>query len=180
MDTNALQPNLNSYAQSAQRQREQLAFVEHICGVLIESRSDVEQPPRPWRMFDGDVEGMFSKESVLELMPDWAFEFMPSEFVFSRFVSNGSARSGTRIAGIVWDAKGEPPASAGGCLPKTAHTMRSPNNASMSEKLWDARSNSPPVGSTDGLGRGSPKMFGTQLCCRSPHGVRAFLFCIDL
>jgi hypothetical protein len=169
MDTNALHPNLNTYEQSVRRQREQLAFVEHICGVLIESRSDVEDPPRPWRVFHGDVEGMFSKESVIDLMPDWAFEFMPDEFVFSRFVSPGSAH-----------AKGEPPASAGGRLPKPSHTMRSPNNTSMFEGFWDARSNSPPIGATDGLGRGSPESFGTQLCCRSPHGVRAFLFCIDL
>jgi len=101
MDTNALQPNLTTYEQAAQRQREKLAFVEHICGVMIESRSVSELPTRPWRVFDGDVEGMFSKESVCDLMPDWAFEFMPGEFAFSRFVSQGSARPGAEIAELI-------------------------------------------------------------------------------
>ena len=102
MDTNAsqLQPGLSSYEQTARRHREKLAFVEHICGVMIESRSVSELPTRPWRVFDGDVEGMFSKESVCDLMPDWAFEFMPGEFAFSRFVSHGSARPGAEIAGL--------------------------------------------------------------------------------
>ena len=98
MDTNALQPNLNAYEQSARRQREQLAFVEHICGVMIEDRFDNDEPPSPWQVFHGDVEKAFSKVACYDLMPDWAFEFMPGEFVFSRFVSQGSVRPGATIA----------------------------------------------------------------------------------
>ena len=101
MDTNASQPNQTIYEQSAQRQREKLAFVEHICGVMIEDRFDGDEPPRPWRVFNGDVEGMFSKVSCYELMPDWAFEFMPGEFVFSRFVSPTSARPAGEIAEFI-------------------------------------------------------------------------------
>ena len=101
MDTNALHQNLNAYEQAARRHREKLAFVEHICGVMIESRSVSELPTRPWRVFDGDVEDMFSKESVCDLMPDWAFEFMPGEFVFSRFVSRGGARPGAEVAKFI-------------------------------------------------------------------------------
>ena len=101
MDTNASQPNQTIYEQSAQRQREKLAFVEHICGVMIEDRFDGEEPPRPWRVFDGDVEGLFSKVAVYDLMPDWAFEFIPEEFVFSRFASMGSARPGADFAEFI-------------------------------------------------------------------------------
>ena len=101
MDTNASQPNLNAYEQSAQRQREQLAFVEHICGVMIEDRFDNDEPPRPWQVFHGDVEKAFSKVACYDLMPDWAFEFMPGEFVFSRFVSQGSVRPGVEIGEFI-------------------------------------------------------------------------------
>src|SRR6187399_1366380 len=101
MDTNDSQPDLNAYEQTAQRQREQLAFVEHICGVMIEDRFDNDEPPRPWRVFHGDVEKAFSKVACYDLMPDWAFEFMPGEFVFSRFISQGSARPVGEIAEII-------------------------------------------------------------------------------
>ena len=156
MDTNALQPNLNAYEQNARRQREQLAFVEHICGVMIEDRFDNDEPPRPWRVFDGDVVGMFSKESVFELMPDWAFEFMPGEFVFSRFVSKGSARPGAKIAEFI-----------------------SPNQEAGSFAL-DHLSIGMSALSPSTLGRGSPQTSGTHDFCGSPHAVRAFLSHFDL
>ena len=164
MDTNASQPKLTTYENSARRHREKLAFVEHICGVMIEDRFDGEEPPRPWRVFHGDVESMFSKVSCYELMPDWAFEFMPGEFVFSRFVSHGSARPGTRTAANLWDAKGEPPASAGGFLSNIG-----------AKRVWDSRSNSPPVSSSVGLGRGSPMNLGTQPPSAVPQSSAARL-----
>ena len=101
MDTNASLSNLTTYERSARRQREQLAFVEHICGVMIEDRFDNDEPPRPWQVFHGDVEKAFSKVACYDLMPDWAFEFMPGEFVFSRFVSPGSARPGVEIGEFI-------------------------------------------------------------------------------
>ena len=154
MDTNASQPqpSLNGYEQSAQRQREKLAFVEHVCGVMIEDRFDNDEPPSPWRVFHGDVEKVFSKVACFDLMPDWAFEFMPGEFVFARFVSQDSART--------WDANGEPLAFAGGRMRKPARSKSSPDNTPIFEMFWDARSNSPPVGASDRLGRGSPESLG--------------------
>ena len=144
MDTNASQPNPNAYEQTARRQREQLAFVEHICGVMIEDRFDNDEPPSPWRVFDGDVVGMFSKESVFELMPDWAFEFMPGEFVFSRFVSQGSARPGATIA-----ASTNPNQQAGVSI----------------DFLFSGMSSLSPTT----LGRGSPETFGTRTPAAMPQ-----------
>ena len=155
MDTNASQPNLSAYEQNARRQREQLAFVEHICGVMIEDRFDNDEPPSPWRVFDGDVVGMFSKESVFELMPDWAFEFMPGEFIFSRFVSQGSARLGAEIGDIIIQNQ----------LAGVSIDFLSSGMSSLSPTT---------------LGRGSPEISGTHDLCRSPHEVRAFLSHFDL
>ena len=145
METTALNPNLTTYEQSAQRQREKLAFVEHICGVMIEDRFDGEEPPRPWRVFHGDVESMFSKAAVYDLMPDWAFEFMPGEFVFSRFVSQGSARLGTAIAGFIG-----PNQPAGSFVFEQSSVGRSALSPST-------------------LGRGSPITFGTQPLAAVPQ-----------
>ena len=137
MYTNAPQPKLTTYEQSAQRQREQLAFVEHICGVMIEDRFDGDEPPRPWRVFHGDVESIFSKVSVCDLMPDWAFEFMPGEFVFQRFVSKGSARPGADLATFI-------------------------RQNQQSGVFIDFLASGMSFLSPTTLGRGSPQTFGTQ------------------
>ena len=145
MDTNASQPKLTTYERSAQRQREKLAFVEHICGVMIEDRFDGDEPPRPWRVFHGDIESMFSKAAVYDLMPDWAFEFMPGEFVFSRFVSQGRARPRAEIAGFI-----SPNQPAGSFVFEQSSVGRSALSPST-------------------LGRGSPETFGTQIPAAVPH-----------
>ena len=145
MDTNALHPKLTAYEQTAQRQREKLAFVEHICGVMIEDRFDGDEPPRPWRVFHGDVESMFSKAAVYDLMPDWAFEFIQEEFVFSRFASMGSARPGAEIAGFIG-----PNQQAG----SFAFDHLSVGRSALSPST---------------LGRGSPITFGTQPLAAVPQ-----------
>ena len=93
MDTNSYERtfNSNNYDQNARRHREKLAFVEHICGAMIEDRfADVEEPPRPWHVFDGDIEGAFFPVSCFDLMPDAAFDLLPGEFAFMRYVSRNS------------------------------------------------------------------------------------------
>jgi len=112
---------------------------------MIEDRFDGDEPPRPWRVFNGDVERMFSKVSVCDLMPDWAFEFMPGEFVFKRFVSKGSARPGAEIAGFIG-----PNQQAG----SFAFDHLSVGRSALSPST---------------LGRGSPETFGTQIPAAVPH-----------
>ena len=79
-----------------ERQAERLAFIEHVCGVLIEGRSG-RPPVTPWDIFDGTVEDIFDKMPVSDLMPEWAFDLMPKggfmpDFVLGRagFVSGCS------------------------------------------------------------------------------------------
>ena len=69
----------------AARHDERLAFVEHVCGVLIESRSG-RPPVAPWDVFDGPVEDAFYAVPVYDLMPDWAFDLMPKGGYIPAFV----------------------------------------------------------------------------------------------
>ena len=72
-------------ADPAARHYERLAFVEHVCGVLIESRSG-RPPVAPWDVFDGPVEDAFDKVPVYDLMPEWAFDLMPKGGFIPDFV----------------------------------------------------------------------------------------------
>ena len=69
----------------AARHYERLAFVEHVCGVLIESRSG-RPPVTPWDIFEGPVEDIFDRTPVSDLMPEWAFDLMPKGGFIPRFV----------------------------------------------------------------------------------------------
>ena len=67
------------------RHAERLAFVEHVCGVLIESRSG-RPPLSPWDIFEGPVEDAFYAVPVYDLMPEWAFDLMPKGGFIPSFV----------------------------------------------------------------------------------------------
>ena len=64
---------------------ERVAFIEHVCGVLIESRSG-RPPVTPWDISEGPVENAFDKVPVYDLMPEWAFDLMPTGAFMPDFV----------------------------------------------------------------------------------------------
>ena len=118
------------------RHAQRLAFVEHVCGVLIESRSG--QPPvAPWDIFEGPVENAFYAVPVYDLMPDWAFDLMPKGGFMPDFVLGR--------AGFVSGCSGFVPAYSSSIAPGFSPGSGYPTNQSPEparcrrQRFWDAR-----------------------------------------
>ena len=99
---------------------ERLAFIEHVCGLLIESRSG-RPPLSPWDIFDGPVEDAFDKVPVSALMPDWAFDLMPKGGFIPNFVLGR--------AGFVSGRSGFIPGSSLSIAPGFSPGSRDPSNS---------------------------------------------------
>lgn len=82
------------------RHRDKLAFVERVCGILIESRSEFPPPYiRPWTVLEGPVENAFAAVPVYDLMPEWAFDLMPKGGFVPAFVL-GRGMFGSKVVGL--------------------------------------------------------------------------------
>ena len=75
----------NEQASDPAAHRERLAFLEHVCGVLIESRSG-RPPVASWDVFDGPVEDAFDNVPVYDLMAELAFDLMQKGGFIPSFV----------------------------------------------------------------------------------------------
>ena len=144
-------PNEQAYDPAA-RHAERLAFVEHVCGVLIESRSG-RPPVTPWDIFDGPVEDAFYAVPVSDLMPEWAFDLMPKGGFMPDFVLGR--------AGFVLGRSGFVPgfssSIAPGFSPGSRHPMNSRSRLDPGDNAFGTRgyfnNHGPPNDPSHTLGR---------------------------